>query len=410
MTLKDGTVVERQVKNWHVQFQDAHGKPRRMKAGSKAMARELLAKMETEVVREKRGLPTQNLANIQLTDLRDRYLYAQKGKVGASHHKWLGSRINTILKETQSVMVRDLTPEKMEQFLIRFEEGEIRIRSSRARDEKSEFTPSARTVNMYLQAIRGMLNWAMHMRIIPYNPLACLKNRREDIKRKNRRALSEAELERLFEVARYGPLHYIQGNKHAIKNASGQTRVNALEQGAHNALLYRMLTYTGLRLRKELGQLRWADMDLEDGTLTIRAETTKSKRAAQLTVPPLLLEELRKWKNRRPDISDTDLMLPIPGNVLRTFNRDLKLAGIPKQDATGHSIDLHCLRHTYCTMLIRSGADIKTVQALMRHSTPHLTLGIYAHYDQGRMKAAVQRLPEVGLETKEPDDQEALAG
>ena len=83
--------------------------------------------------------------------------------------------------------------------------------------------------------------------------------------------------------------------------------------------------------------------------------------------------------------------------LLKTFNEDLKLAGIDKKDAQGRTVDLHSLRHTYGTLLIRSGADIKTVQALMRHATPSMTLGIYVHADQGRMKEAVRMLPEPGV-------------
>jgi site-specific recombinase XerD len=56
-------------------------------------------------------------------------------------------------------------------------------------------------------------------------------------------------------------------------------------------------------------------------------------------------------------------------------------------------VDLHALRHTYGTMLINSGADIKSVQTLMRHSSPVLTLGIYLHSDKGRLRNAVAALP-----------------
>ena len=43
------------------------------------------------------------------------------------------------------------------------------------------------------------------------------------------------------------------------------------------------------------------------------------------------------------------------------------------------SISVHCLRHTHCTLLIRSGINIKDVQARMRHSDIETTLKIYTH-------------------------------
>ena len=89
---------------------------------------------------------------------------------------------------------------------------------------------------------------------------------------------------------------------------------------------------------------------------------------------------------------------------MRTFNEDILAAGVAKKtkvgkkwvvqkrDGAGRMIDLHALRHTFGTNLVSSGADIKTVQTLMRHSTPVLTLGIYVHVDRSRMRAAVGAL------------------
>ena len=67
-------------------------------------------------------------------------------------------------------------------------------------------------------------------------------------------------------------------------------------------------------------------------------------------------------------------------------------------------LDLHALRHTFGTMLIASGADIKTVQSLMRHSTPSLTLAIYIHKDEKRMAQAVANLPDLGPTSKQASD------
>ena len=41
----------------------------------------------------------------------------------------------------------------------------------------------------------------------------------------------------------------------------------------------------------------------------------------------------------------------------------------------------HVLRHTFCTKLMQSGLDIKSIQYIMGHSKPDITLGIYAHAD-----------------------------
>jgi integrase len=392
MRLADGSVEERTVKDWHIQFQDAHGRTRRMKAGPMALAKELLAKMETEVARERRGLPTQNIAKVMLDDLMNRYLQMQKGKVCPDHYDGLKYRLETILKETKAIALRDLTPERVERYLLDFENGQT--------------NPSPRTVNVYLQAVRGMLTWATQMRIIPYNPLACLQPRREEIKRKKRRAFSQEELERLFEAARMGPAHRARRCK--PRSAKKDRRISETfhAQGERNTLIYRILAYTGLRVG-ELRQLRWGDLDMDEGLIRLRPETSKNRQGGEWTMPPILTELLRAWRRKHGDLADTEPVIEIPSTLLKSFNQDLKLAEIPKQDSSGRSVDLHALRHTYCTMLIKAGVDIKTVQGLMRHSTPVLTLGIYTHYDQSRLKEAVKKLPEVAAGEK---IQQAQAG
>jgi site-specific recombinase XerD len=85
----------------------------------------------------------------------------------------------------------------------------------------------------------------------------------------------------------------------------------------------------------------------------------------------------------------------MPPNFVNTLYDDIEAAGIPRKDAAGRVLDLHALRHTFGTRLIAAGVDIKTVQALMRHSTPVLTLGIYVHSDRARLRQAVEQLPEL---------------
>jgi site-specific recombinase XerD len=55
--------------------------------------------------------------------------------------------------------------------------------------------------------------------------------------------------------------------------------------------------------------------------------------------------------------------------VIRT---DLEPAGI---DTAG--VDFHALRHSYITMLVKSGASVKVCQELARHADPKLTMNFY---------------------------------
>ena len=48
-----------------------------------------------------------------------------------------------------------------------------------------------------------------------------------------------------------------------------------------------------------------------------------------------------------------------------------------KKDAPGGRLDFHCLRVSFISAVIESGATVKEAMAAARHSTPSLTLNTY---------------------------------
>ena len=68
------------------------------------------------------------------------------------------------------------------------------------------------------------------------------------------------------------------------------------------------------------------------------------------------------------------------------FARLVRKAGLE-----GKGITPHKLRHTFATFLIRTGADVRTVQELLGHSSLQTTAG-YLHSDTRTKQAAVGRL------------------
>ncbi len=61
-------------------------------------------------------------------------------------------------------------------------------------------------------------------------------------------------------------------------------------------------------------------------------------------------------------------------------------------DSDGGRIDFHSLRHTCATWLIHAGADVKTIQSVMRRADIKLTLDRYGHLFPGSEAEAVARL------------------
>ena len=72
---------------------------------------------------------------------------------------------------------------------------------------------------------------------------------------------------------------------------------------------------------------------------------------------------------------------------------DLRKAKIdPDPDVTGRRVDMHALRHTYCTLIASSGARLKAAQQLMQHASADTTLKYAKAEVDPFLAAAVKRL------------------
>src|SRR5262249_16573373 len=83
--------------------------------------------------------------------------------------------------------------------------------------------------------------------------------------------------------------------------------------------------------------------------------------------------------------------------LLRILNRDLRLAGIPKVDERGRTLDVHALRTTFGTLLSKGGVPPRTAQAAMRHSDIGLTMNVYTDPKLFDVKGARDALPALPL-------------
>ena len=166
---------------------------------------------------------------------------------------------------------------------------------------------------------------------------------------------------------------------------------------------------TGLR-SSELRGLRWQDIDLAAGTITVRQRADqwgqigppKSEAGKRtIPVPPELVSELKTWKLRSP-ISPLDLAFPSRtgtplrhNNMLRRMFFPLQVRaglGVPSLDAKGKpKVDgdgqpmltgkygFHTLRHAAASGWIESNIDLKRLQVWIGHENIRLTLDTYGH-------------------------------
>lgn len=157
----------------------------------------------------------------------------------------------------------------------------------------------------------------------------------------------------------------------------------ALAAGAHKALVY-VLGTTGLRFG-EAAELRWRDVDLTAGRLSVSRSVTFVSGVAEVGPPKNgtgRTVALPASAARMLTAGDADaLVFPDSrGGWLRASNARrrwwaaaLASAGLPA------NFKLHELRHTAASLAIRAGANVKVLQNMLGHRSAALTLDRYGH-------------------------------
>jgi len=156
---------------------------------------------------------------------------------------------------------------------------------------------------------------------------------------------------------------------------------------------------TGLRQGELLG-LKWMDIDWFNNQIHVNRtynhfrfyepKTKTSKR--RVDVPPQTMKQFKEWNLACP-ANDFDLVFPNesgkPMSALNMYNRKY-LPALRK--ARLNKIRFHDLRHTWASLLIDQGENIKYIQKQMWHSSINMTMDTYGHLMKDVNKEAASRL------------------
>ena len=163
-------------------------------------------------------------------------------------------------------------------------------------------------------------------------------------------------------------------------------------------------TELAIGLRKgEICGLMWSDFDSKQGTLSVRrtihrrrgggvtAGATKTGAGKRvITLPPSTAELLEKRKKRsysqwifcHPLLPEQPLPPDMAYNRMKTL---LKRAGLPE-------LRFHDLRHTFATLALQNGVDIKAVSAMLGHYDAGFTLRTYTHTTRQKQDEAARTM------------------
>jgi integrase len=172
----------------------------------------------------------------------------------------------------------------------------------------------------------------------------------------------------------------------------------------------RLAVTCGMR-RGELCGLRWSDVDLEAGVLSVQQTVVPAKGGLvvkppksddslrTIPLPARTVSELKAYKSRQvarrlalgPVWTDRDLVIDnglggyyYPDGLSQAFTVVARKLKIP---AT-----MHTMRHQYASLLVASGENVKVVQYLLGHSSAQLTMDTYSHLLPGAHMGAAAKI------------------
>ncbi|MDE7002912.1 MAG: site-specific integrase [Oscillospiraceae bacterium] len=231
---------------------------------------------------------------------------------------------------------------------------------------------SAKTVRNINQVISSTMDFAIDQKLITANPTdGCALPKLE------RREMKTLPTEQLAS--------FLHGSK---------------ESGVFE--LYYIELATGLR-RGELLGLKWEDIDLEEGTIQVRRQiariegevveaplkTKNSYRSVSIGTDAAEILRNQQKKTSSEYVFPSPTGGPIsPDSVLHMLHRVLKRAGLPR-------IRFHDMTHTFATVALQNGVDIKTVSGMLDHYSAGFTLDTYAHVTTQAQRQATDTMANI---------------
>lgn len=420
-----GTRLLCESKDYYGEYRTADGGLKRVRlASDRGAAESMLRELSRKAERQAAGLsdPTDDHAGTPLcVHLEDYLSFLQSRGRSEIHRSRVKSHIDRCLDAIDAIYPKDLTPERVQQWLSDARQGmesaatlnvtgtaktyqgiadafqvsvftvgywkrhgapiEKRKKTNLAKvtewlnEWKQSEGISAQTANNRLTSLKGFTNWMSRHHRIKYNPLASLSRYNvEEDRRHIRRSLLPDELRTLIAETEQSPARFgFDGNARAI--------------------MYRLASRTGFR-RKELASLTPRSFDFKENTVSVNAGKAKNKRTAANPIGDELGGRVKLWIRERSLRLDVPLF---PGletvDTAEMIRGDLARVGIVYEDDDGRKFDFHALRVQLAADLARSGVPLTVAQKLMRHSDPKLTASVYTQLGIVDLQAAIDKLP-----------------
>lgn len=214
------------------------------------------------------------------------------------------------------------------------------------------------TIARRISALRTFYNYLLNKNIVDTNLFNSIRNPKLEKKLPN--YLSYEELAKILD------------------NIDISTKI-----GLRNRLLVELFYATGCRV-SEMINIKVSDINKSNNSIRIMGKGSKERIV-------YFGEYARDYLDRYLPLIDTDyLFTQESGDKLSIHDVEYIISDLVKNLALKTHVTPHTLRHTFATHLLNNGADIKTVQELLGHSSLNTT-GIYTHVSNERIKEVYRK-------------------
>lgn len=160
-----------------------------------------------------------------------------------------------------------------------------------------------------------------------------------------------------------------------------------------------LIIYTGLRCG-ELAALKWSDIDFENKKIYVRKnivtvydyeDTEKKTRKVNLQtstktsdgrIIPLIKNAediLNSIKSKYQEINSDGFIINNSDKMVHVDTLSDSYTNIAKTAGIENPLGIHTLRHTFASLLIKKGVDIKIVSEILGHKDVAFTYNTYVH-------------------------------
>lgn len=170
--------------------------------------------------------------------------------------------------------------------------------------------------------------------------------------------------------------------------------------------LYLTALFTGLRQSELLG-LKWSDIDFDAGTIHVERQlqklresegydfvTTKNGKDRMVAFPPSLTAVLKRERNQQiinklkagPEWKNADDLVFTNEDGSHLVHVTVQKHFMQFRDSLDLKCRFHDLRHSFATLALQSGANIKAVSEMLGHYSTAFTLDVYADVSKTMQK------------------------